>query len=111
MQQQLEKRGAAAAKRDANSRRHLQRLAEAAARRERDNALLRVQDDGIRLGSLSVIRAGPIGEPVSQYTDQMSHSDRHLASPTDNHKEVWRHPHDHSVRRNCTMNITLMYAA
>ncbi|CAL8471440.1 g10982 [Coccomyxa elongata] len=61
MQQQLEKRSTAAAKREAESRRHLQRLAEAAARRERDNALLRVQDDGIRLGSLSVMRAGPIG--------------------------------------------------
>ncbi len=62
MQQQLEKRSTAAAKREAESRRHLQRLAEAATRRERDNALLRVQDDGIRLGSLSVMRAGPIGK-------------------------------------------------
>ncbi|EIE19774.1 kinase-like protein [Coccomyxa subellipsoidea C-169] len=32
-----------------------------AARREREALLLRVQDEGVRMGSLSVMRAGPIG--------------------------------------------------
>lgn len=64
LQQQLEKHKAAAAKQDAASRQHLQRLALEAARRERESSLLRVQDDGVRLGSLSVMRAGPIGGPL-----------------------------------------------
>ena len=41
--------------------RSLQRLALAAARREREAADLRLQDDARRLGCLTVARAGPIG--------------------------------------------------
>jgi len=63
LQQQLDKAATAAAARERDSRRHLQRLAVAAARREREIAQLRVQDDGVRLGSISVMRAGPIGAP------------------------------------------------
>lgn len=62
LQQQLDKQKAAAAQREAASRQHLQRLAMEAARREREALLLRVQDEGVRMGSLSVMRAGPIGE-------------------------------------------------
>lgn len=60
LQQQLDK----AAARERDSRRHLQQLAVAGARREREIAQLRVQDVGVRLGSISVMRAGPIGAPV-----------------------------------------------
>ena len=45
------------------ARAQLQRLALAAARREREAADLRLQDDARRLGALTVARAGPIGAP------------------------------------------------
>lgn len=39
----------------------LQQLATEAAKREREALWLRVRDDSIRIGSLSVMHAGPIG--------------------------------------------------
>lgn len=51
----------AAAAKDAKARAQLQRLALSAARHEREAAELRTQDDGRRLGSLTITRAGPIG--------------------------------------------------
>ena len=44
-----------------DARRQLQRLALEAVRQERESAALRLREDGMRLGSLSVVRAGPIG--------------------------------------------------
>jgi hypothetical protein len=64
----------AAAARERLARAQMQRLATEAARRDREVTWLRMQDDGVRLGSLSVMRAGPIGrnpplEPLLAVSD------------------------------------------
>ena len=59
----LQRCSSAAREREVQARAQLQKLALAAARREREAAELRMQDDARRLGCLTVARAGPIGEP------------------------------------------------
>ncbi len=52
----------AAKDKESQARTQLQKMALAAARHEREAAELRIQDDARRLGCLTIMRAGPIGE-------------------------------------------------
>ena len=47
----------------ASARAELMRLAAAAAAGERAAAVLRLREDGLRLGALGVHRGGPLGRP------------------------------------------------
>ena len=59
---------AAAATYEQEARRQLQRLAVEGVRREREGTALRLREDGMRLGCVSVMRAGPIGAAPLAFT-------------------------------------------
>jgi len=63
----------AAKDKESQARTQLQKMALAAARHEREAAELRIQDDARRLGCLTIMRAGPIGELKTLTKDARVH--------------------------------------